>query len=181
MDYYDGNTVTALWNYAQHYAMTDNSFDTTFGPSTPGALNLISGQTHGVLAWSHRDHRPAGRDPGHHAGLAGQQRCGHLNGDPDPAYDDCSDNNHTSTNPLAAATGRNVGDLLNARGVTWGWFQGGFRPDHADRRRPGLPVCGATHTNIGGAASSTTARTTTRSSTTRRRRTRTTSRRRPRR
>src|SRR5579883_3313603 len=47
MDYYDGNTVTALWNYAQHFAMSDNSFGTTFGPSTPGALNLVSGQTHG--------------------------------------------------------------------------------------------------------------------------------------
>ena len=42
LGYYDGNTVTALWNYAQHYAMSDNSFDTSFGPSTPGALNLIS-------------------------------------------------------------------------------------------------------------------------------------------
>ena len=38
---YDGNTVTALWNYAQHFAMSDNSFSSTFGPSTPGALNLI--------------------------------------------------------------------------------------------------------------------------------------------
>ena len=45
MGYYDGNTVTALWNYAQHYAMNDNSYDTNFGPSTDGALNLISGQT----------------------------------------------------------------------------------------------------------------------------------------
>ena len=43
--HYDGNTVTALWNYAQHYAMSDNSFDTAFGPSTPGAVNLISGQS----------------------------------------------------------------------------------------------------------------------------------------
>ena len=41
MGYYDGNTVTALWNYAQHFAMSDNSYSTTFGPSTPGALNLI--------------------------------------------------------------------------------------------------------------------------------------------
>ena len=47
MGYYDGNTVTALWNYAQNFAMSDNSFGTTFGPSTPGALNLVSGQTHG--------------------------------------------------------------------------------------------------------------------------------------
>ena len=47
MGYYDGNTVTALWNYAQHYAMNDNSFSTQFGPSSPGAINLISGQTNG--------------------------------------------------------------------------------------------------------------------------------------
>ena len=25
MDYYDGNTVTALWNYAQYFSMSDNS------------------------------------------------------------------------------------------------------------------------------------------------------------
>ena len=27
MNYYDGNTVTGLWNYAQHFAMSDNSWD----------------------------------------------------------------------------------------------------------------------------------------------------------
>ncbi len=48
MDYYDGNTTTALWNYAQNFAMSDNSFGTTFGPSAPGAINLISGDTGGV-------------------------------------------------------------------------------------------------------------------------------------
>jgi len=36
MGYFDGNTVTALWNYAQNFAMNDNSFSSTFGPSTPG-------------------------------------------------------------------------------------------------------------------------------------------------
>jgi phospholipase C len=50
LGYYEGNTVTALWNYAQHYAMSDNSYSTTFGPSTPGALNRISGQTNGVTS-----------------------------------------------------------------------------------------------------------------------------------
>jgi phospholipase C len=40
MGYYDGNTVTALWNYA----MSDNSYGTTYGPSTVGAINLFSGQ-----------------------------------------------------------------------------------------------------------------------------------------
>jgi len=29
MGYYDGNTVTAMWNYAQHFSMSDNSWGTT--------------------------------------------------------------------------------------------------------------------------------------------------------
>ena len=49
MDYYDGNTVTGLWNYAQHFAMSDNAFGTTYGPSTPGALNVTSAQTYGAI------------------------------------------------------------------------------------------------------------------------------------
>ena len=60
MGYYDGNTVTAFWNYAQHYAMSDNSYGTNFGPSTDGALNLISGQTqwrHQQYQWNRRADR----------------------------------------------------------------------------------------------------------------------------
>ena len=38
MGYFDGNTVTALWNYAQHFAMSDNAYTDTYGPSTPGLL-----------------------------------------------------------------------------------------------------------------------------------------------
>src|SRR4029077_17474711 len=52
MGYFDGNTVTALWNYAQHFAMNDNSFSTTFGPSTPGAINLVAGNTFGAMSGS---------------------------------------------------------------------------------------------------------------------------------
>ena len=36
MDYYDGNTVTAMWNYAQHFAMSDNSYDTDVRPVHAG-------------------------------------------------------------------------------------------------------------------------------------------------
>ena len=49
MDYYDGNTVTALWNYAQGFAMSDDAYGTTYGPSTPGALNVTSAQTYGSI------------------------------------------------------------------------------------------------------------------------------------
>ena len=37
--------------------MSDNSYDTTFGPSTPGAINLISGQTNGVTDQRQRHRR----------------------------------------------------------------------------------------------------------------------------
>jgi phospholipase C len=46
-------------------------------------------------------------------------------------------------------SGQNVGDLLNAKGITWGWFQGGFAPTGTSAS--GAPVCGASHANIGGA------------------------------
>src|ERR1700722_209680 len=45
MGYYDGNTVTALWNYAQYFAMRDNFFDSEFGTTVMGHPNLIAGQT----------------------------------------------------------------------------------------------------------------------------------------
>ncbi len=48
MGYYDGNTVQGLWNYAQNFAMSDNSFGTNYGPSTPGAINVVSGMTGGA-------------------------------------------------------------------------------------------------------------------------------------
>ena len=44
MGYFDGNTVTAMWNYAQHFAMSDNAYTDTYGPSTPGAIEVVSGQ-----------------------------------------------------------------------------------------------------------------------------------------
>jgi phospholipase C len=141
MDYYDGNTVHALWNYAQHFAMSDNNFDTTFGPSTPGALNLISGQTaNGTSVNAQGVPEP---DPGA-VGSQNSSDTGTVYGDPDPYYDGCA--NHA--NPTVKMSGQNIGDLLNAQGVTWGWFQGGFTP--TSRTGNGTPVCGRSHTNIGG-------------------------------
>ncbi len=112
MGYYDGNTVTAYWNYAQHYAMSDNSYNTTFGPSTPGAINLISGQTNGVTDDVNAGEATIGDGNG---GLT-------LISDADPVGDVCS----TTSGELVQFGGKNVGDLLNAAGITWGFFEGGF-------------------------------------------------------
>jgi len=104
MDYFDGNTVTALWHYAQHFALNDNSYGTTFGPSTPGALNLISGNTHGATPTD----------------LAGTTVQGTVIGDADPTGD------IASSGTTIQLSGKNVGDLLNAKGIRWGFFEGGF-------------------------------------------------------
>jgi phospholipase C len=153
MDYYDGNTVTALWNYAQDYAMSDNNYDTDFGPSTPGAINLISGDDGGGYAVSPSTVSPSPSAAVPDAGTVSalnSQGLGTIYGDLDPAYDDCSDSSHTSTSPVGVLTGRNIGDLLNTRHVTWGWFQGGFAPTSTNGA--GYAVCGSSHENIGGIA-----------------------------
>lgn len=113
MGYFDGNTVTALWNYAQHYALNDHSFGTTFGPSTTGAINLISGQTNGAV-----------NTIGASSAVVADGNGGLTDiGDADPTGDICSS---TSKSITMANGGKNIGDLLNAAGVTWGWFEGGF-------------------------------------------------------
>ncbi|MCF8566178.1 phospholipase [Alicyclobacillus tolerans] len=126
MDYYDGNTVTALWNYAQHFSLNDNSFGTNFGPSTPGALNLVAGTTHGAVGYS-APQKEGGTQlqPNPTTGViipGTLDKNNTLFNDIDPYYDSASN----SKKPTVAMTGQNVGNLLNAKGITWGWFEGGF-------------------------------------------------------
>ena len=119
MAYYDGNTVTALWNYAQNFAMSDNSFGSMYGPSTVGAVNLVSGQTgNAVMALTFADGK-----------VATATALSTITSDSDPALDDCgadAGGTKTGAGTLQISTGNNVGDLLNAKHITWGWFQGGF-------------------------------------------------------
>jgi phospholipase C len=126
MGYYDGNTVTAYWNYAQNYAMNDNAWTDTFGPSTPGALHMFSGTTNGFTL-------PVGVPPGTPPSAVGQllaaADAGVLNndgsftliGDIDPAGDVCS-----SPSVQVQMTAPNIGDLLNKANIPWGSFVGGF-------------------------------------------------------
>jgi phospholipase C len=113
MGYFDGNTVTAMWNYAQHFGLSDNSYGTTFGPSSVGVMNLVSGQTNGVVAYLNGTGSfvPGGVD-------------GSLTNidDPDPIGDVCS----SPTRNQAQMGGVTIGDLLTSAGVSWGGFMGGF-------------------------------------------------------
>jgi phospholipase C len=123
MNYYDGNTVTGLWNYAQQYAMSDRSFGTTFGPSSPGAINLVSGDTGGVDMAHTANNPPIATAANPNGDLVADGKGGYsLISDAQPYWDDCS------TRDAVAMTGTNIGDELNSKGLSWGFFQGGFRP-----------------------------------------------------
>ena len=113
MGYFDGNTVTALWNYAQNFAMSDDFFGTTFGPSTPGALNVVAGNTYPVT--------PTGLSS---PKIVSNPGGGAIVGDLDPTGDLCSAS--TTTGTTIQMGGKNIGDLLNAQGLSWGSFMGGF-------------------------------------------------------
>jgi phospholipase C len=131
MAYFDGNTVTAMWNYAQYFAMSDNAFGSTFGPSTTGVVNLVSGQTgNGILHWATSNssvYVPAGSSTTQP--VSGVTDIGDL----DAYLDDCGNDKGgtVTTTATLEMTSKNIGDLLNAANVTWGWFQGGFTPTQA--------------------------------------------------
>jgi phospholipase C len=146
MSYFDGNTVTAYWNYAQHFAMNDNSFSSNFGPSAPGAINLISGNTSGATLVPLR---PNGKAASASGLIGGGLTSGALIGDARPGFDDCSNTTPGLANSSQVTmSGQNVGNLLNVKNITWGWFQGGFAP--TGTTAGGLAICGQHHAGLAG-------------------------------
>jgi len=122
MAYYDGNTLQTYWNWAQQYAMSDNMWTTDFGPSSPGAINVISGQTNGLIMSTSGPSWSLGSN------YVGDGNGGYTAiGDFDPAGDVC-EGQGSGTDAQGTLSGENIGMLLNAGqgGITWGWFQGGF-------------------------------------------------------
>jgi phospholipase C len=130
MGYYDGNTVAALWRYAQRFALNDNNFATMFGPSTPGALDLFAAQTSGA---DQRD-------------LPNETIDGDVIDDAEPLFDDCA-----KAPTITISNTRTIGDLLNEHGLSWGWFQGGYRPTKSASDNGGKALCGASSKNAAGA------------------------------
>lgn len=161
MDYYDGNSATALWNYAQYFALNDNQFGTTFGPSTPGALNVVSGIGGPAAVYvgpegapTHTYTKDYPNPPDSAASGNNILANGQLVSDIDPAYDDCSytTDGSTATGGMVPTSGAsaplNIGNLLNDKGITWGWFEGGFTP--TGYTSTGQAICGASNANVGG-------------------------------
>jgi phospholipase C len=172
MSYYDGNTVTGLWNYAQHFAMNDNSYGTTYGPSTPGALNVTAAQTYGATCGPTSatiNDSPCANPTGLNtttltssnitAGAPTAAGPGTTYSDADPTYDICSylpsadgGDNHTAAQTITMG-GNNIGAELTSANITWGWFQGGFDngyvPGHGTAPTT-AQICSESHKNVGG-------------------------------
>ncbi|HVR84255.1 MAG TPA: alkaline phosphatase family protein [Planctomycetota bacterium] len=125
MGYFDGNTVTALWNYAQHFSISDNHFGTVSGATILGHINLISGQTHGARGFNTASPGVVvdtlQSSPGTYLLYQGT-----IVANGDSAHD-----NWATKKQRIEMTGKNVGDLLSAKGVSWGWFSGSFRDKSA--------------------------------------------------
>ena len=160
MGYFDGNTVTAMWNYAQHFALNDNSYDTMYGPSSPGAVNLVSGNTFAIkpgtlntTATVHSINQTTGAGETSSVTIDGSDASGNtasgsLIGDARPFGDDCNPSGSAEVAFNSPSVPKNIGDLLTAKGLSWGWFQGGFRPTtpyKASASPPQSAVCGAMH------------------------------------
>jgi phospholipase C len=123
MGYFDGNTVTALWNYAQNFAMSDAAFTDTYGPSTPGLLNMWAGQTNGATFPVNVPGLTPAQLESNGIAVQGGDASGSLTliQDIDPVNDVCS-----RPGLQVTMTGKNVGDLLNKANIPWGSFVGGF-------------------------------------------------------
>jgi phospholipase C len=180
LGYYDGNTVTALWNYAQHFAMSDNSYGTNYGPSTPGAFNVTAAQTYGALCGptsatindslcaappglntanpvaSNITTSSSGPTPVANQPAAGS---GTTFSDADPTFDICTylpsadgGDNRAVTSTLTMG-GNNIGEDLTSAGLTWGWFQGGFDNGFVPGHGTApttAQICAENHQNVGG-------------------------------
>ncbi len=178
MDYYDGNTVTGMWNYAQNFAMSDNSYGTNFGPSTPGAVNVTAANTYGVICGpTSATYWPSGTNVScslPNGVQPNQLTTGESTGgaptpagpatdtsDADPYFDVCSylPSSEGGDNRPASKTiemgGSNIGDLLNSKGITWGWFEGGFDNGYIPGNGTApttAQICSSSHNNVGGNA-----------------------------
>lgn len=141
MSHEDCTTIPFLWMYAHRFALYDHIFQAMYGPSTPGNIDLIAGQTGQTQAARHPDETfksiygtgdPVVNDENPHFGpyahrdqaLGGHQL------------------DQTYATLMLSMSGRDaakvkvdtddikddIGELtkLNQKAVGWGWYQEGF-------------------------------------------------------
>jgi phospholipase C len=94
MAYEDCDTIPFLWNYANRFALFDDYFQHTVGPSTPNAIDMIAGQT-GETQWvKHPDQSTS------NAVLAALGQGEPIVGDDDPFWGSAADPTTVDKQPV---------------------------------------------------------------------------------
>jgi phospholipase C len=141
MAYEDCSTIPFLWMYAHHFALYDHIFQAMYGPSTPGNIDLIAGQTGQTQAARNPDQRF------HSIFGSGEPVINDLDPDSGP-YAAPSDTkkphqfDQTYATLMLSLSGRNapeakvdsddikddISDLakLDKQAIPWAWYQEGF-------------------------------------------------------
>lgn len=147
MAHEDCTTIPFLWMYAHRFALYDHIFQAMYGPSTPGNIDLIAGQTGLTQAARHPD-QTIKSDSGKGEPVVN---------DAEPQFGpyatpDQANGSHqfdqTYATLMLSLSGRNaaqvktdtgdvkddIGELekLNHKAVAWGWYQEGFGDGQGD-------------------------------------------------
>ena len=141
MAHEDCGTVPFLWMYAHRFALYDHIFQAMYGPSTPGNIDLIAGQTGQTQAARHPDEKFksvfASGDPVVNDDLPDfgpyaftYQANGPFQGDQKYAtlMLSMSGGNAPETKIDTDDIKDDIGELarLNHKAVSWAWYQEGF-------------------------------------------------------
>jgi phospholipase C len=154
MAHEDCTTVPFLWMYAHRFALYDHIFQAMYGPSTPGNIDLIAGQTGQTQAARHPD------EMFHALSSPGEPVVNDLNPDFGPyAFAGQASGVHqldqTYATLMLSLSGRNapkakidaddikddIGELarLNKQAVPWAWYQEGFGNGKGDDHPAYIP------------------------------------------
>jgi len=155
MGYNDCRTIPFLWMYAHHFTLYDHIFQAMYGPSTPGNIDLIAGQT---------GETEAARHP--------QDKFTSIFGPGDPVVDDANPAfgpyaypyqakqthqlDQTYATLMLTLKGRDadndarvdiddvkkdIGELarLDQQAIPWAWYQDGFGDGHGNDHPAYIP------------------------------------------
>ena len=154
MAHEDCNTVPFLWMYAHRFALYDHIFQAMYGPSTPGNIDLIAGQSGQTQAARHPD------QAFHSVFGTGEPVVGDAEPDFGPyAFSSQAQgvhqNDQTYATLMLSLKGREATDAkadsddvqddidelsrLNRKAVSWGWYQEGFGNGEGDDHPAYIP------------------------------------------
>ncbi len=151
MSHEDCTTIPFLWMYAHRFALYDHIFQAMYGPSTPGNIDLIAGQTGQTQAARHPEEafrstegkgEPVVDDlnPAFGPYATPAQAKGHLQYDQTYAtlMLTLSGRNATKVKIDTDDVKADIGELakLNRQAVPWAWYQEGFG-DGVGNNHPG--------------------------------------------